>query len=284
MVLCGICHNFVGNPCASCRTASRIQFFLTRTQFPPAVEGRLVGILRQAVGEICDVAEQLGSYRAAPVSEAVAPASEGLIEPKEKAKPPVEDLTEKKKDKSKKASKEKRKDEKRKKERSSGVKETPKEETDAAKEEEEDPEALRRKKATPLNKRPREAGSDDPDLQDNVDRYVAKHPEKFGLGSLSIRGSAARHFRASDEAGRERPAEPAGSPPRRHSGGGSAPRPQRPRGTPRERSRSPRRKSKGEKHRQRGRDFWRQVRERDQWRRRFNQRPGSRQRPGPRQR
>ena len=110
MVLCPGCHNFVGNPCACCRTASRIQFFLTRTQFPPAVEGRLVGILRQAVGEITDVAEQLGSFRTAPTPGAVAGAPDGPggtkteeVVKEEKSEAPVEkEKKEKKKDKAKK--------------------------------------------------------------------------------------------------------------------------------------------------------------------------------------
>lgn len=275
MVLCPGCHNFVGNPCACCRTASRIQFFLTRTQFPPAVEGRLVGILRQAVGEITDVAEQLGSFRTAPPPGAVAGAPDGPggtkteeVVKEEKSEAPVEKVKkEKKKDKAKKASKDKKRDEK-KREAASGAKEAPVEEKEEPKEEEVDAESLRRDKAAPLVEVRRGAGQDRPDLQESVDKYVAKHPEKFGLGSLSVRGSAAKYFRANDGEGRERPPEPRGLPPSRRPTAGEQPHP---RGERRQRSRTPKRKSKGTKHRQRGRDYWRQVQERDRWRRRFNQ-------------
>ena len=277
MVLCSRCHNFVGNPCSVCRTSSRINFFLTRTAFPPAVEGRLVGILRQAVGEICDVAEQFGVFRtsAAAGVEANTPEETGKSKTEEHPEEDQKEVNkekkkEKKKEKEKKASKESGS---RKRERS-GVEETPESSADTAKKEAEDLEKLREEKASPLERVDKGSKKGPPGLQAKVDKYVARHPEKFGLGSLSIRGSAAKHFSAKDGRGSERPPEPKGAPPSTIPRGN---RGQQPRGNERRRSRSPRRKSKGAAHRQRGIDYWRKVKERDQWRRKLWQ--GPRQRP-----
>lgn len=85
-------------------------------------------------------------------------------------------------------------------------------------------------------------------LQTKVDRYVSDNPDTFGLGQITLRGSAARHFRENVRRS-ERPPEPEGPPPIRRQ--------------PRERSRSKKqkKKSKGKAHRQRGRDFWRDRRQ-----------------------
>ena len=214
MVLCSGGHNFVGNPCSICRTASRINFFLTRTAFPPAVEGRLVGILRQAVGEICDVAEQFGEFRttAVPGVEGNAPKETGGSETDEHPEKDQKDVSkekkkEKKKEKEKKASKESGS----KKRERSGVEEAPESSADTAEKEAEDLEKLREEKASPLERVDKQPKKGPSGLQAKVDKYVARHPEKFGLGSLSIRG-AAKHFSAKDGRGSERPPELEGLP------------------------------------------------------------------------
>ena len=95
-----------------------------------------------------------------------------------------------------------------------------------------------------------------------MDRYVSSHPSSFGLESIPVRGSAGRHIVERETRGRERPPEPQGAPPRRSQ--------------PRDRSRS-KKKSKGAKHRERGRQFWRSYRQGEQWRRSWG--CGPRQRP-----
>eukprot|EP00435_Cladocopium_sp_Y103_P060705 s362_g22.t1 len=216
-----------GNPCASCRTASRITFFLTRTHHPPELEGRVVGILRQAAGELADLCEQSGTFRpaaasgaapAAPDPTKVPEAGEATGEaPKEDGGEAPREKKEKKKDKSKKASKDSKKDQARRRE-ASGVEETPGAKRGREEEaEKEDTVRLREAKATPLEREPIGARRRAV-IQEKVDEYVAKHPETFGLGSLSIRGSAAKHFRESHGKGDERPSEPEGPPPERGSG------------------------------------------------------------------
>lgn len=158
--------------------------------------------------------------------------------------------------------KEKKKEKKRKAE--SGVEETPGGKEEAEGKAEGTPEEIRAAKAAPLD--PKERGIKK--AQEEVDRYVAKHPEDFGLGSISIRGSAAKHFKESDERRREKPAEPVGPPPQRAREERPGDRPGR---EERPRSRSKPKKSKGENHRKRGREYWRRVREQEKWHRRHPQ-------------
>jgi len=166
-----------------------------------------------AAGEICDLVEQHGIFRPSGPPGAAAPdrgvkktgkeepaaaeSSAGGREESEK-KEDVEGtrkVKEKKKDK---------KDKKRKAE--TGVEETPAVTGEEGREEEEDPERVRIAKATPLSRREKK----DKDPQSAVDHYVSEHPEVFGLGSIPIRGSAARHFKESDERRRERQQSPLG--------------------------------------------------------------------------
>ena len=275
-MLCSGCHNFLGNPCTACRTLSRIHFLVERNQLPPAIEGRVVSALRVAAGEICDLVEQHGIFRPSGPPGAVAP--DGGVKKAGKEEPAAAESStggreepEKKEDvEGTRKVKEKKKDKKDKKRKAeTRVEVTPAATGEEGREEEEDPERVRIAKATPLNRRERK--SKDP--QAAVDHYASEHPEVFGLGSISIRGSAAKHFKESDERRRERPAQPVKPPPRRAAE--ERPREREDRDQ-RQRSRS-RKKSKGENHRKRGRDFWRRVKEQEKWHRKQNQR----QRQGP---
>lgn len=279
-MICRGCNNFLGNPCAVCRTASRIQFFLVRNEFPGPVEARLLSVLRQAAGEISDLAEKFGRFRVEVPAGASGATPRASGNSDEKEAPPggekvaaKADKKEKKSDSEKKAAKEAKKEEKRKR-AGTGAEEAPGSSKGPLREEaeaDEDPEAVRLAKATPLIKSRRGKDKREPNLQDTVDRYVASNPGEFGLESLSIRGSAADHFRKNDERRREKPPEPEGPPPGDRTI--EEPRP-RSGGSRRPRSRSPRKKSKGQAHRQRGRDFWRHVRQQESWR----QKPGQRRR------
>ena len=266
-MLCRGCRNFGGNPCASCRTLSRLQFLLERNQLPASSEARVVGALRQAAGELCDVVEQLGVFRTTPLPRGFPldqpPPPPPRVEPKEEAEPSnCVAKVEKAKKEDKKAAKEAKREKKRKAE--PGVEETPAEEKTEEVDKGASSEAIRAAKASPLIGKEKKRR----DEQEEVDHYVSTHPERFGLGSLSIRGTAARHFKESESRRDDRPASPPGPPPARSferaSGGGDRQR-------ERSRSKKKKKKSKGERHRIRGREFWRRAKEQEKW--------GQRQKP-----
>ena len=268
-MLCSGCRNFIGNPCASCRTLSRLHFLLERNQLPAACEGRVVGALRVAAGEICDVVEQQGIFRPLLPAPRV-----GALDAEAKGSLEGERLEEKaakeKKEDSKKTAKESKKEKKRKSE--AGVEETPDKGKEGEVRDEPTAEPIRAAKATPLIGKERKKKSE----QEELDHYVATHPERFGLGSLSIRGSAAKHFKENDARKDERPPEPSRPPPSSDATGAPEDRTER---RQRQRSRSKKRKkSKGERHRIRGREFWRRAKEQEKW----GQRQRPRRRPDPR--
>lgn len=97
----------------------------------------------------------------------------------------------------------------------------------------------------------------------HIDQVVAEHPAAFGLGHIPVRGSAGRylHERQAEEDRKRRPAEPIGAPPGHHGGTSARGATNPPRRDQRRRSRSPRKKSKGKAHRDRGREFWRKKRQ-----------------------
>ena len=251
----------MGSPCSSCRTLLRLRFLVERCQLPPYTEGEVLGILRQAAGALADLVEQHGLRRPLPpppppgpvpgVPEALNSGGSPPVSKSAPVVPPVEvakEVAEKPKEKKKKDKKGSPKEESKPlPRRSAGVEETPEEQSRQA-------DVIRAGRAAPLE---REAAATEEKIQAEVDDFARSHPDTFGLGSISVRGSAATHFKRRDDQGARRPTEPDGPPPRRES-----PRRERQAGH-RERSRSPKRKkSKGASHRQRGRDFWKKVRQR----------------------
>lgn len=253
-MICKRCNSYFGDPCACCRTLSRIQFLVERSRLPLHTESAVLSLLRQAAGGLADITEQFGFRQLAPLPPPPAPEGAAATAASSSARPgvstpevaPAEAVGKKEKSK---------KDEKKGstakttsvEERRPGVEETPAEA-------EEDPEVIRAAKATPLKERKTKPENE---IQQEVDQFVSDHPGTFGLGSISVRGSAARHLSRNDERRHERPPEPVGPPQ-----GETLPRAER-RGTQaRERSRSRRKKSKGVQHRERGRAYWRNARKR----------------------
>jgi len=256
-MLCSGCHSFLGNPCPCCRTVSRLKFLLENSRLPPSVELKVLSALRQAVGEVSDVIEEHGVFK--PQKRESSPKVEAKEESAGSKGLDKEDKEEPARKKEREARKEERKKRKALSGAQAGVEETPGglpgvEETPSPGktaeigEEGKIPKKERETRGEEAEgDRPRK--SKEERLQTKVDRYVSDNPDTFGLGQITLRGSAARHFRENDVRRSERPPEPEGPPPIRRQ--------------PRERSRSKKqkKKSKGKAHRQRGRDFWRDRRQ-----------------------
>ena len=280
---CSRCHVFLGDPCASCRTYLRIGWLVTRLE--PVQEGQALAALRNCGGALEDLAEiarkPLPPLPAPPASEGDAPLSSGTAEGSkvkaeektpEEAKEPTpeagaskaEPLYPTPKVKKERKEKTKKKDKKAKSEEvDTGGEVTPGKSKgkERKRKGEEALETTRVKEEEPSEERA-EGEDRDPGviLQERVDRYVSENPDNFALGHLPVRGSAGRHFRArEEEQDTRRPAEPRGPPSRRH--GGEEPRQPPRRGQPGE----TKKKSKGSKHRRRGRE-WREGRTQQQWR------------------
>ena len=280
---CRTCNNFHGDPCPCCRTLLRLKFLITQGILPQEHEAKVLGVLRQAAGGVSDIYEEYerfvpppgletgaaGSAGAAPALGVVATPSAAAAE----ASAPAADHKAEEKKKKKEARRAKR-EEKKTRERGlnePGVEETPEVKEGAAGSREARGDVIRAAKAEPLEEREIRAEGHKKVSQEDLDKFVSDHPDRFGLGSISVRGSAARQLRENDDVRRRRPAEPSGPPPERTGAGG------RHRDQRRERSRSKKRKSKGAAHRQRGRDFWRRVHNSEPWpqRQRARQRPAS---------
>lgn len=275
-MICSSCVTFIGNPCAACRTYTRIGLLL-RGRLVPAQEGRALDILRVAAGSLQDLVEtsgraSLGVYTAPPIPgeavEGTAPlnppaAAVGAAEKKAEAELSKEPLNEIPKVHPEQGDKKVKKDKKKKKsperEEKPGVEETPAEaakpEVEAEeKKEKKKPEGDKREKRTGIPAASSRIRSPREEVQTQVDRYVAENPNTFGLGSLPVKGSAGRHFieRAGRD-GRERPPEPEHPPSASRHGVSRGDR----QASGRSRSRSKKKKSKGRAHRERGR-LWRQ--------------------------
>ena len=257
-MLCAGCHNFLGNPCPSCRTVSRLKFLLESSELPVAVETKILTALRQAAGEISDVIEQHGTYK--PRRREATPKPET----KEESTGSKEGAKEEEEDPARKKEREARREERRKRKAetadragveetpggSTGVEETPEEGKKKRPVREEEEDTTIRGSAT-LEERVEESHKKDREehLQTEIDSYVCDNPGTFGLGHITLRGSAARHFRDNDARRSERPAEPEGPPPIRRQE------------RQRSRSKKQKKKSKGKAHRQRGRDYWKERRD-----------------------
>eukprot|EP00435_Cladocopium_sp_Y103_P063727 s581_g25.t1 len=221
------------------------------------VENQALTALRNCSGALEDLAEvrPLPATEAGPKEE-TGPAPEGSKSSEAASAPGAEPSKgevsvppEKEKKETKEKSKKKREKPEKREEEDPGGEVTPKEEQRKEKKSRPAPEAEEAKgsgghrPSTPI-------GARLPTLQERVDRFVCDHPDNFALGHLPVRGSAGRHFRERDDRGGERrPAEPR-DPPRRNHG---EPRRHFP-----ARSSQPgekKKKSKGAKHRRRGRDW-----------------------------
>lgn len=229
----------------------------------------MLTVLRNCCGALEDLAEVSRRPAGAPVVVAPCGPPGGLAEGKEsseakgvkeeegsgaappdKAEASIPEVKDKKKDKTKSKKEKKAKSEDSKAggeatpEKKKGTKEKKRKNSDPIKEETEVKEGASSSRGAD----PQEETGEE--LQDRVDRYVSAHPENFALGSLPVRGSAARYLRArADERDHRTPAEPREPP--RHRDGGSSRRWTARRRQPGERPK----KSKGARHRQRGRDW-----------------------------
>lgn len=291
-MLCPECQIFLGNPCAICRTYRRIGFYI-RTGLVPVQESLALSCLRETCGTIQDLVEfnyQTGR-RGAPGVGGTTGAGEPLSPEPTATKPevkeeelaeakrePLEELPkaeeDKKKDKVAKTKKDKAKDRVKKEDEEPGSKKAPvsrkekkrkveEEGTRDIKEETEEETKEEARGSRDLSAAPHSeaARSTEEEQQERIDRFVSSNPETFGLGSLPVKGSAGRHFLQREALRRsQRPPEPAHPPTPRRDGEP----PFRRRETGRSRSNrreQPKKKSKGARHRERGR----------QWRKRHQQ-------------
>ena len=231
-MLCSLCERFEGNPCNCCRTASRISWVLQQLRFHPSQEGDILLALRNCVGALSDLAETSGRAFAAEAAasgsgdkppekakEEVSKEEPGVEAPeasssaRSSGKPPGEEKKVKKKEKKakKEANKEEEKEEdlprkERKRHRADEEKEPEFEEVKVEKKEESeetDREPLERKRTGATSSRAKE------ELESLVTDYVEKQPESFGLSSKR------RNHGAPTASVSHRPREPPYPPPRR---------------------------------------------------------------------
>ena len=207
-MVCPLCELFRGDPCNSCRTASRIIWTLRTQRFHPSQEQAVVTALRECAGALTDLAELSGRFRgevavklqtAEEVKAAAAAAKEeredkdtpgnsgnqasgsGIRKHKEK-KP--------KKDKKESASEEGR--EKKRKKEKKHKEEDHKEDTEVKEEivEEEEPDKCSgEKEAEPLPLKEEELtkkGSAKEKLESIVDKVVSANPSEFGLSPWPV--------------------------------------------------------------------------------------------------
>lgn len=244
---CSRCHIWDGNPCAVCRTVSRITYLVQTGRLLKVQESAVLQSLRDTAGALSDLAEQAGPILRAELetsdvrdpgskeapdnnpggpasSHRAAPAPREPAEEKEDKRPRTE---ESEKSGAKKAPAKAPKEKKVRKDKKKGD--------------------LKRKKSP--ERAPRSDGGDDP--QERIDTHVSENPRSYGLGIIP-RGSAEAHFsrREEDNRGDRPPPEPDRPPP---------PRPRDP--APRGRPGGPReRGTKGKGHRERGwdraRKYW----------------------------
>ena len=262
-MICGLCSTFVGNPCAICRTHSRIGWLLTVARLGVEQEAQGLQALRDCSGALADLVETKRRDPLPPpppaAVEGSAPLDEGsrpLTKKEEDAeeeriredkKKPLETKVDAKAEKEKKKKRKVSEDE-------AGVEETP--EKTRGEKKKKSKEEHRGKEENPGGE---SSGSravpgvvDVQDLQATVDSFACNNPGSFELGTLPVRGSVGRHFsEAEDERARSRrPAEPA-RPPLRRDGEHSRRQPG---------ERGGKKKSKGAKHRARGREWRSQYR------------------------
>ena len=76
-MICKRCNSYFGDPCACCRTLSRIQFLVERSRLPLHTESAVLSLLRQAAGGLADITEQFGFRQLAPLPPP--PAPEGAV-------------------------------------------------------------------------------------------------------------------------------------------------------------------------------------------------------------
>lgn len=288
---CPHCRVFSGAPlCPSCKTYYRIGSLLQSQKLVTFQEHSVLSALRNCSGALEDLVdlgvgpfgpsaagglvppsgrkspekgrwpeEKGGSHEAPPTAEEEAVSERKPKEDDEEEKPKASSHRAPKKDKTKVKEKKRRKEKSRhppkEKDRSrspAGRGGSPEREGEELR-----GEALRREKAQVLDKPAKVRIT--PARSAPTQEDVARDPQGYGLESVHAKGTVGRHFERSREtgSGRERPPEPANSPrretedrrirrdPRYHQG-------EEPRGGREDR--------RGSKHYQRGRDYWRKVR------------------------
>lgn len=277
LMSCHRCGKPLGNPCAVCRTISRIQFAWERLTLP-GDEVRVLNLVRDCAGGVLDLLESQGN-RAAAAEE----------KPSGERKAP-EDKAEDREDKKEKTRKRSREDRsrdrgdrrrRRREERPEDKREELPEEPLEGKEKKSRPESVKeeqteeeyssggsRRSVTPIageepgsaRDRVREGDGREDRGVSEADREVLANPERHGLGFLP-RGSVGNHFdRSKPDEGEQRGK---GSDRPHVSTRDRAPRRDH-RGDTGERKRSRQPKSKGKNKRERG-QAWRRAREQERW-------------------
>ena len=273
-MLCDRCNTFRGDPCPSCRTASRITWILQTRRLHPSFEDQVLNILRNCSGGLTDLVELSSrvsggtpgvragvedSGRAKSTPRAKEESEGGSEEKVDKS--PVKSVKKEKKVKAKKERKEKSRSRSRGRRQSHSSKITKeelriKEEQESCEEdepaevkeeeEEEAGEGSRRERARrDRTREPAEERLSGAHLTEAVNRYVDTRPEEFGLSHWPSAGAAAPEETREEEERPplRRPREPSHPPPNRWTGG---------RG-PRQHGEVLRpKKNKGKKHRERG--------------------------------
>ena len=271
-MICRFCRVFSGDPCTACRTHSRLGFYLQSGRLSIGDEGTVLLALRSAAGVLADLVET-SKVTAPPPPPSEVPRLPGWattevqaeeppeVAPKEKIeeKESIPEVEEPKVKKSKKEKKEEK--ERAAKEAARGSRDKEPEERRTVEAEgsyKEDPEERRKSKGI-KKEHSKEEGVEEglAALSSQADKFVAQNPDRFCLGTIGIRGSAARHFKErsrQEDKGNRKPPEPVGPPPNRHHGRGVAREGER---RQRSRSKKRRRGTKGAGHRERGFNFWR---------------------------
>lgn len=245
---CTRCQVFLGNPCDCWRTFGRIAFLLGRGGLRRCDEGAVLSALRGAAGALADLSEKAFAESAAGGHHG----SSELLAPDTRERGVEGTPGQEKKDKKGKKVKVKREREAGGEPARGNTEGEPSSGHRGREDEREELQRIRRDKSQRLDT-----------ASQHIDQVVAEHPAAFGLGHIPVRGSAGRylHERQAEEDRKRRPAEPIGAPPGHHGGTSARGATNPPRRDQRRRSRSPRKKSKGKTHRERGREFWRKKRQ-----------------------
>ena len=260
-MLCGRCETFIGNPCACCRTHSRIGWLLTDCKLAPVQELAALAALRECCGIIQDLAETKPGrviippdypkeeHPSEPATGAASVKAEEEIA-KDKRLPLKETRVEPKREED---GSEKSKQPKTGDKKSSEKKKTKKRKHTGSEDERKSPSPRHKGKAKKVKDEEHSTGHDPEtgaavpeDLQNQIDSYAELHPASFELGTLPERSSSAREESAIDS---RRPAEPAHPPPGFAWGSDWDAE------IPRRRPQTERKRNKGRKHRLRGQAY-----------------------------
>eukprot|EP00438_Fugacium_kawagutii_P034500 Skav206644 [mRNA] locus=scaffold5599:37431:38255:- [translate_table: standard] len=266
MIRCPQCQIFFGNPCNCCQTVRRIERLVNGRNYLPNYEGRVLTVLRNCAGALTDIAEEcvivkgIGGIPEPPPLDRGSSTLPGQdlsgpelsrfkAEPIERPEGKATKTEDKKEKKKKAKSKEKSVGGEKEKKAKSDSPEEPGDRTRGS------GSSTLEVPPPPEENPPGEDGSHHRrEARDrDINEEVAENPERFGLGRLSVRGSAARHFNEgiSLTPGHTRPNEPLEPPSHLHPRGEDVRSVET---RQRSRSREKPKKFKGHKHVQRGKD------------------------------